>query len=439
MFKKLSVVLAALLATTVAFAPSASAYEPNGGGTFNVPRPWGGASKYRIVEHVERAIRNTRPTVDDPNPVIMISSFLFDRRASADALIAACKRNVSVRVIMDADISTKPAEDVIKALNGDNPVRSDGTPREPSTGRCGTPLPGSRTSDPLTDSQALRSMAAPTDESATWGGDRSYAKKCEGSCRGRGGNMHSKFYAFSKTGTAKNVVMVSSSNLNYGGAALGWNDLYTIKNRPATFDAYRQIHKEMTEDTRADDHLRQYRDGPYTHRFFPMLRASKSNDPTLNDLNRIGCRSAFGRTEVRVSQFYWAKTRGIYLARKIVDLARQGCRVQVIHAAVGVDVIKILRDAARRHQITLYDSRWDFNRDGNKEIRTHSKYVLVKGTYAGDRTSHQVMTGTANWVDGSLSRGDENTLNIALASAYWDYVANWNNIRNHSRKFPNRS
>ena len=64
-------------------------------------------------------------------------------------------------------------------------------------------------------------MRAPTEDSITWGTDKSYAKKCDGSCRGGGGNMHSKFYAFSHTGTAHNVVIVSSSNLNFGGAHAG--------------------------------------------------------------------------------------------------------------------------------------------------------------------------------------------------------------------------
>ncbi len=32
--------------------------------------------------------------------------------------------------------------------------------------------------------------------------------------------------------------MVSSSNLNRGGALLGWNDMYVMKNRPKSYDGY---------------------------------------------------------------------------------------------------------------------------------------------------------------------------------------------------------
>ncbi len=451
MLTRLTAVLAALLTTTVVWAPSASAYEPREDGTYNVPRHWGTSTQiYRIVRTVETAITETPgPSAEEPNPVILISSFLFDRDQSADALIAACRRGVSVRVIMDADIDAQAAERVMKVLNGDNinDANGNGTQdpgEEPSTGACGGDFAGARDADPLTDAQAVESMSTTTEDSFTWGGDRSYAKMCNGSCRGAGGNMHSKFYAFSRTGTADNVVMVSSSNLNYGGAALGWNDLYTMRGDSPVeaadnFAVYNQIHREMTDDDRADDQLREHKVGDYTHRFFPMRNADRSNDPTLADLNKIGCRSAFGRTQVHVSQFYWAKTRGMYLAAKLIDLARAGCGVHVIHAAVGVDVVKRLRDAARRHEITLYDSRWDFNHDGNKEIRAHSKYVLVKGKFGTDSAARMVMTGTANWVDGSLSRGDENTLNIKKAAAYQDYIENWNDVRQHSRKFPNRS
>ena len=70
---------------------------------------------------------------------------------------------------------------------------------------------------------------------------------------------------------------------------------------------------------------------------------------------------------------------------------------------------------ARKHLINLWDSRWDFNDDGFNEVRTHAKYVLVKGTVGKDRRAYRVWTGSQNWVAGSLSRSDETTLNIGAA------------------------
>jgi hypothetical protein len=86
--------------------------------------------------------------------------------------------------------------------------------------------------------------------------------------------------------------------------------------------------------------------------------------------------------------------------------------------------------------IDLWDSRWDYNEDGWSEVRTHAKYVLVKGRVGRDRRAYRVWTGSQNWVAGSLSRSDETTLNIGLRSAYDAYLKNWDNIRDHSRRLP---
>jgi hypothetical protein len=248
--------------------------------------------------------------------------------------------------------------------------------------------------------------------------------------------MHSKMYLFSHTGRSKNVVMESSSNLNRGGALLGWNDLFVMPNRPKSYKVYAAIHREMTRDTKAGDKKVEVVDGPYTSRFFPMRHASKRNDPTLRDLRQIKCTSALGPTQVHVSMFYWKGYRGDYLLDKLLSLARSGCQVSVIYGAPSVEIAGRLRNAAKAGLVDLYDSRWDFNEDGFNEIRTHAKYVLVKGTVGTDHSSYQVWTGSQNWVGGSLTKGDEISLNIATQSAYNRYIADWVMIKNHSRQIP---
>ena len=430
----------------------ALAYQPREGAKFNVPIPWGTPEQnFRIVRHVEAAIDNTRPTADDPNPVILISSFLMDRKQSAVALMAACKRGVSVRVILDEQIGTPSARALVKTLNADNVLdeNDDGVPDGPARrGPCDSPLApeppaeGGRqapragndvdSNEVWSVKRTLKSVATPTDESFTWGSDRSYARSCVGSCRGGGGNMHSKFYAFSNSGAGRQVVMVSSSNLNLGGAKNGWNDLYTMTGRPDSFAVYRRIHREMTEDTPAGDGKEEIQDGPFLSRFYPMKNATKANDPVLADLNQIRCRSDLGRTQVHVSMFGWRGTRGTYLADKVFSLKRDGCNVKVIFGAPSKEMAIYLRQKARATKVPLYNSRWDFDRDGQKEIRAHTKYVLVKGAFGRDRSAYEVMTGSANWVNGGLDRGDETTLNISLRSAYQQYLANWDDIRRKS-------
>ena len=184
-----------------------AAYEPPAGGTFNVPRPWGSdAERYRIVRTVEKAMKEAQgPTAANPNPTIHISTYLLDRHQSVDAMIAACRRGIGVRVILDEDIVNRNSKRLIKTLNADNVnAKPGGGFTRPQAGPCNSRLPGQRSAavddEPLTDAQTRASAAAPTDASATWGEDGSYVKRCDGSCRGAGGNMHSKFYLFSRTG-----------------------------------------------------------------------------------------------------------------------------------------------------------------------------------------------------------------------------------------------
>jgi len=456
--KKISVVLAFVLTATLLTVPlagsAAAGYTPPGGATFNVPKPWGrSAGNFRIVRAVESAIKHTRPTKRFPRPTMFISTYLLDRPQSVEALVGACRRGVSVRVILDEDIVSKPSRRLIRVLNSDN-VRDRNhngkADKKPKRGPCDSKLKKKnkkdgkkkdrartgRTSAPLSAAAAMRSVKRPTQAPVTWGRDRSYVKKCKGACRGNGGNMHSKFFAFSRSGDARHVVMVSSSNLNRGGAVMGWNDMYTMRNRPKSFHQYARIHRAMTNDRRATGRKVQIVDGPYTSRFFPMRKATKRNDPTLRDLGKVRCRSKMGRTKIHVSMFYWKGPRGNYLTTRLLDLARAGCKVNIIYGAPSVQMAERLRNAARARRVNLYDSRWDHNGDGYNEVRTHAKYVLVRGTYGKDRAARRVLTGSQNWVAGSLSRGDETTLNIAKARAYRQYVRNWNAIRRHSRRLP---
>jgi phosphatidylserine/phosphatidylglycerophosphate/cardiolipin synthase-like enzyme len=414
-------------------APPASAWEPVETATFNVPAPWGTApQKNAIIRKVEQAINRT-----PAGQTILIATYLLDRRSSVDALIDACKRGVSVRVILDGQIVSGSSKRLVSALNGDNIRRTSDGWTQPRTRRCGRPFATNARTAPLSDLELARSVADPSAASPTWGKDQSYVKKCDGSCRGNGANMHAKFYAFSRTGTAANVVIISSSNLNDGGAGRGWNDMYTFKRRPKSFALYQKLHREMTQDDEGDDGGKvQLVDGRYTTRIFPWTGISRREDPVIRDLNKVGCHGANGRTRVHVSMFFWKGKRGNFIATKLLDLARQRCEVSIIFGAPSRQIADRLRKAARAGLISLYDSRWWIDEDEEVDVRTHSKYVLVNGRYGGDPQSWQVMTSTANWVPGSLRRCDENSLNIRSASAWRAYKANWDTVKAHSRRIP---
>lgn len=430
--------------TLLPMTSPAGAYEPGGGPTFNVPNPWGSsAENTRIVRKVEEAFRHVRKSPQDPHPIILVTGFLFDRHASATTLINACRRGVSVRVIIDRAVVARPLRRLVTALNADN-VRDrdrDGIPdSDPRAGRCNRALPaeqgGLRQRDQgiplMSPRETRRSLRQPNARQITWGADGSYVLRCSGSCRGApDANMHSKIYAMSNSGTARNVVMVSSSNLNGGGAKLGWNDLVTIKNRPATFGFMVDIHRLMTSQEPAGRELLEIVDGPYTTRIFPIA-GGKANDPLLRDLRKIRCSSEFGPTTLHIQQFWWNGYRGIYLWDKIRRLARDGCKVKIIIGAVDRRLGRKMRDARRAGLVEFWDSRIDTDDDGYVNTRTHMKSVAVRGTYGANRRYRGVWTGTANWSNGSLTRGDENTVNIESARLWRRYVRYWVTVRNHS-------
>lgn len=455
MKRALATLVAFLLAATLLpmTASPASAARPESGASFNVPPKWGGAkANFNVIRKIESAINSTRPTRSDPKPAIWITTYFLDRASSADALIRACKRGVSVRVIIDSGIQDKPAKKLIAALNSDN-VRDrnkDGKPDRPArSGPCNRKMvfvteSGQRVVqrpvDPnrMTRREVERSVAAPNNAAVTWGKDGSYVKRCKGSCRGGGGAMHSKFFVFTSTGGVKDVVMVSSGNLNLGAAIRGWNDMITFTKRNYLRRAFARIHRQMTEDRPASRQVTRFVDGGVTARFFPLRSGSRANDPTLADLNRIKCKSAIGPTQIRISMFYWAHERGKYLARKVINLAKAGCRVSVIYGAPGDAVRRMLNDAANKGLLSLYDSRLDLlttgDGAGDYRVRTHGKFMLVQGTYGNNRKAFLTTTGSQNWAQSSLAGGDEVTVNVMSRSVYKQYRAHYDRIRSHSKR-----
>jgi len=162
----MSVVQVSVLVATTLFAPAGAAFSPSDGPIFNRPIGSHGA-KFRLVRHVEKTIRSTRR-----GSTILIATYLMDRQETADKLIAAHRRGVAVKVIMDDGIESRPSRRLAAVLGKDRTARS-------------------------------------------------FAVFCHNSCRGTRGQMHAKFYAFSKAGRSHNVVMVSSANLNNGGGKPG--------------------------------------------------------------------------------------------------------------------------------------------------------------------------------------------------------------------------
>jgi hypothetical protein len=392
--------LATLLALSITNAPAAEAYSPHDGALFNDPTGTF-AGKLALLNHVEATIDST-----PIGATILISTYLLDRKVTVDKLIKAAApvpggRANSVQVMMDKGIDNGQSRRLMTALNRDNDAL-----------------------DPVTN------------EITRGGPDNSFAFKCEGSCRGAGGNNHAKFFAFSEAGDVPNIVMVSSANLNKGGAYSGWNDLFTMADHGEIYDRYAAIHKEMADDTDRDtDAYQTFAFGRFESRIFPLRHATQAVDPVMKDLRRVECYGATGdagnngRTTIHISMFSWSGTRGMYITDRLLQLQRQGCVVSVIYGAPSRQVAAVLRQAAHSGRINLFDTRVDRNGDGKFDLRVHSKYMLINGNYGGSTFARQVYTGSQNWTDGALTRADEIMLGIKGRPAYGDYKRNWDDIR----------
>lgn len=403
--RALSAALALVIALTLPSllaSPSVAGqatWRPPAGAVFNNPAG-SKAARWRIINTINAATRHARP-----GSTIWMALYLMDSKSTADALINAHQRGVRVRMVVSkGNASTHQMARIARAVNKDN---NDDAPGE-----------------------------------LKWGPDGSFVKYCVGGCRTKAGFIHSKFYVFSQTGAARDVVMVSSSNPNRGGANAGWNNLFVahgksrLVNHPT--QGFAAVHDEMSRDRPVDNPYREVEEGAFQAGFLPAL---SGYDPIYSNLSAVRCKGATGgagskgRTVIKIGMFVWTGDRGVRFARKVAELGRAGCRIGVIHAFLGKRVRDILRPAAKRGQVKLWDSKIDRNRDGNYEYRIHHKVLMVSGVYRGDSSSWTVHTSSDNWVNDTTRRSDENHLVIAKRGAYNTYVKNWNRIRSgHARR-----
>jgi phosphatidylserine/phosphatidylglycerophosphate/cardiolipin synthase-like enzyme len=381
------VVLAAVLAlppssrstttTAPAVAPAleqVAAFTPRTGATFN--RPIGSrAEQDRVHALVNRTI--------DAVPrggTIRIAVFSFSEKATADALLRAKARGVRVRIVFD-DHTIYPQE-----------------------------------------ARLRRALGHDADAS-------SWVLYCSHACRGTGGDMHDKFFLFSRAGGAPNVTMVGSNNMTSYNSEQQWADVYTVANNERLYstyvDLFSQLRTSRLSSTQRTAAYSEVGYGRWQAQFFPAPSVTPSSDPAMRTLSKIGCTAGAGtgvdgHTLVRLSQHAWFGDRGRYLARKVADLSRAGCLVRVIPGkSVGDGVLDTLRQAG----VAIARVR-------HSSVHTHQKVLTVSGTFDGNPRAEVVFTGSHNYTDRALTC-DDTVLRIAGAAAYDQYAANFRDIWHH--------
>lgn len=373
MLHKLGAAFCAAALVLTLSASGAYAYTPDDGATFN--NPWGDwSAKERLLTKITRTIESAHT-----GSTIRIAAYSNDREDVTDALIAAHRRDVNVRVLLNDNWTSYQTKRLQRALG--------------------------------------------TDVSK-----RSFLKICVNSCRGRRGNLHSKFYLFSDAGQSRHIVMFGSVNLTGFGAKTQWNDLYSTADRKVLHNFFADVFQQMSHD-RVVKHPFIHRSiGDFDINVYPRYDTTESDDPIMQRLNAVRCKDLEdgagirGRTMIRVNMYGWNGTRGVYLARKVAELSRRGCDIRVLVSSAGGKVIEILA----RNGVLIKTPDEDRNGNGEVDVFTHDKWMILGGRIRQTSGWH-VWTGSQNWSDRSLN-GDEITVHIHRRGVFWNYRENFDRI-----------
>jgi phosphatidylserine/phosphatidylglycerophosphate/cardiolipin synthase-like enzyme len=397
-----AVVALAVLALGVVIAPPAqaapSSYTPKTGARFNDPNGTRD-QQLALMDPIVNSV-NSVPA----GSIIRFVAYSFSWQPMADALIAAHKRGVQVRLLIDSHHYE---------------LLSPGTD---------TP-----------QLKALRS-ALGTDRSKP-----SYIRTCKYGCMSNSTSyIHSKLYLFSRAGDAKYVSMISSANPAETGISKSWNNTYTIANNKAMYDANVDNFNDMVPDKTNTDYYHTASGSPCDPNgspaascklyYFPRAGSTPSSDTIYNVLSDVTCTGAAtgygvdGKTVIKIAAYQWTTLR-LSIAQKLTALKGKGCSIEVIYPADNVDAE--VATELRKKNIPIYNGRLDRDGDGLKELYPHSKYLLINGVYQGDSSFKGVYTASQNFTNNSLRESNEVLLKIPINSVHDQYVANFNKMKNY--------
>jgi hypothetical protein len=398
MTRKFLIPLLAVLLGTASLAGAAYAYTPVEGARFNDPSGSRAEVNTSMI-HIRKTIRSARK-----NSIIRIATYTHNRADVTDALLDVCrKKNVAVQIVLNDNHTSQTTKRLIRVL---------GTNTEPHwKDACN---PRRKPDDPESTKRPYENP--------------SFVKICYQSCRKGAGNQHMKFFLFSRTGEADNVVMLGSTNTTRWAAKVHFNDLFTESGRPAMFRDYSKIHAQLARDRRVRKVYWKVRHGDLVTEFGGVVRRG-SKDPVAKRLAAVSCA---GGTTIRIAMYAWTGNRGLYLARRVADLSRRGCRVRVILSGASSDVKSALRnggvamrsadmDLDGRSDTGFGDTRWD--------RFTHEKWMALDGTFNGSRRKI-VWTGSENW-SGLGYINDEVTIMIPRAAVHGAYARHFEFMWNH--------
>lgn len=357
----------------------AGKYVPKPGATFNLPRSTP-EKEFKIERTIVAAINHAHK-----GSRIRISLFSFDRKPVAQALIRAHNRGVQVQILLN--------------------------------------------NHQVTGAQAMLHRALGKKRFR-----KNFSYECSDGCRSKGENNHIKFFLFSHTGAARNVVMTGSVNFTLNGVKNQYNDVYVRNNAPELYKAFNVLFSQMRRDKPAKPQWFSRRIGTYVLQATPFPNPGPKHDPIISILNGVRCKGAnggtgnrFHHTVVRVSMHAWDGRRGAYIAAKLRRLYGAGCDVKVMYGKGGAGVRRELGVRTSRGYVPARTNGYDTDEDGDVDLYTHQKELIISGHYGKDRSTSLVVTGSSNYQDSGL-RGDEEIFQLRSVGVLRQYVNNWKYI-----------
>ncbi|MCG5217273.1 phospholipase D-like domain-containing protein [Streptosporangium sp. KLBMP 9127] len=332
------------------------------GAVFNDPVAGDGAA---IVRQVCGLIHQA-----PPGSLIRVAHFVMSGAVGADfagVLIKAHERGVKVQVIVDGDTrGATVAAQLATALGTD-------TSTDSWLHTCSGPMSGGTAA-----------------------------------CIGTKG-QHNKFYLFSRSGRADDVVVQSSANLTDLNSSTYWNNAVTITGNKRLYRAYSAYFDDLAAERKNPDYYRVVAAGRVRAQFFPRAGTDATTDPIVESLAGVRCRT---RTSISVGMSEWDTYR-IAIPERLRELATQGCTVRIVAGIMDEGVERVLRS----------EPRIDLRVLGSGSAlpgRIHSKYLLVQSSH--DRWT---LTGSHNYNETSLRRNDEALLRLDDRSIFDQYAANF--------------
>ncbi|MFI7408192.1 phosphatidylserine/phosphatidylglycerophosphate/cardiolipin synthase family protein [Streptomyces sp. NPDC049627] len=250
---------------------------------------------------------------------------------------------------------------------------------------------------------------------------------------------HNKFFVFSRIGpfddgtSYSKVVFQTSSNLSNWYKVESFNDAVTFVSS-AVYDGYASYHEQLRRGrTLAGGNNNAYFSTPtgstYRGFFFPRGDSSYNNpatDTVVGVLDEVGCAYTGTdglphRTAIRIVTHSFLGSRR-QVADKLAQLRGRGCLIDIIYTETDSTITSRLDAAGIQHRGCRIPN------GPGIDVRPHNKQMLIDGYYDGAIT-RRVYTGSANLTGSSLRSADEAIVRITSASYHARYLSTFYSIR----------